>query len=122
MTALSIIIDIVLILISIVLITVVLMQEGQRQGLGAIGGGAETFFGKNLGSNAEGKLKRYTKILAGSFIILAIVATIITAKLNPVQNTTLDLSDVGYTVNENGEVVLDEAALQSAIENSVSID
>ena len=47
MTALSIIIDIILILISIVLIVVVLMQQGQRQGLGAIGGGAETFFGKN---------------------------------------------------------------------------
>ena len=37
MTALSIIIDIVLILISIVLIVTVLMQEGQRQGLGISG-------------------------------------------------------------------------------------
>ena len=45
MTAVSIIIDIVLILVSIILIVTVLMQEGQRQGLGAIGGGAETFFG-----------------------------------------------------------------------------
>ena len=40
MTALSIIINIVLILVSIVLIVAVLMQQGQRQGLGAIGGGA----------------------------------------------------------------------------------
>jgi len=53
MTALSIIIDIVLILISIVLIVTVLMQEGQRQGLGAIGGGAETFFGKNKAKSME---------------------------------------------------------------------
>ena len=79
MTALSIIIDIVLILISIVLIVTVLMQEGQRQGLGAIGGGAETFFGKNKAKSMEGKLQKYTKIAATVFIVLAIVATVITA-------------------------------------------
>ena len=79
MTALSIIIDIVLILISIALIVAVLMQEGQRQGLGAIGGGAETFFGKNKAKSMEGRLQRYTKIAAAIFIVLAIVATIITS-------------------------------------------
>ena len=79
MTALSIIIDILLILISIVLIVTVLMQEGQRQGLGAIGGGAETFFGKNKAKSMEGRLQKYTKIAAAVFIVLAIVATIITA-------------------------------------------
>ncbi|NLF28483.1 MAG: preprotein translocase subunit SecG, partial [Clostridiales bacterium] len=42
MNALAIVINVVLILISIVLIVAVLMQQGQRQGLGAIGGGAET--------------------------------------------------------------------------------
>ena len=47
MNAWTIILDIVLILISIVLIIAVLLQQGQRQGLGAIAGGAETFFGKN---------------------------------------------------------------------------
>lgn len=81
MTALSIIIDVVLILISIVLIVAVLMQQGQRQGLGAIGGGAETFFGKNKANSAEGKLKLLTKIAAAVFIVLAIVATIITSRL-----------------------------------------
>lgn len=81
MSALSIIIDVVLILISIVLIVAVLMQQGQRQGLGAIGGGAETFFGKNKANSAEGKLKLLTKIAAAVFIVLAIVATIITSRL-----------------------------------------
>ena len=57
MTALSIIIDIILILVSLALIVAVLMQQGQRQGLGAIGGGAETFFGKNAAGTVEGKLK-----------------------------------------------------------------
>ena len=73
MTALSIIIDIVLILISIVLIVTVLMQEGQRQGLGAIGGGAETFFGKNKAKGLEAKLALITKICAIAFVVLAII-------------------------------------------------
>ena len=79
----SIIIDIVLILISIVLIVTVLMQEGQRQGLGAIGGGAETFFGKNKAKSMEGRLQKITKIAAAVFTKtpshLAIVATIMTS-------------------------------------------
>ena len=70
MTALSIIIDIILILVSLALIVAVLMQQGQRQGLGAIGGGAETFFGKNAASTVEGKLKKITKIAAVVFIVL----------------------------------------------------
>ena len=56
MSALSIILDIVLILISIVLIVAVLMQQGQREGLGAIAGGADTFFGKG---KAKGTLQAY---------------------------------------------------------------
>ena len=85
MTALSIIISIVLILVSIVLIAAVLMQQGQRQGLGAIGGGAETFLGKNAASTLEGKLKTITKISAVVFIVLAIAATMITAHVNNVE-------------------------------------
>ena len=68
MTGLSIFVDIVLILISILLIVVVLMQEGQRQGLGAIGGGAETFFGKNKAQSMEGKLQRITRIVADDML------------------------------------------------------
>ena len=79
MTALSIILDIVLILISLVLIAAVLMQQGQRQGLGAIAGGAETFFGKNKSRGLDGKLQKITKIAAVVFIVLAIVTTIVVA-------------------------------------------
>ena len=77
MTALSIILDIVLILISIVLIAAVLMQQGQRQGLGAISGGAETFFGKSKAKGIDAKLANITKICAVVFIVLAIATTII---------------------------------------------
>ena len=82
MTALSIILNIVLILISIVLVAVVLMQQGQRQGLGAIAGGAETFFGKGKAKGLDAKLAKITKIAAIAFIVLAIACTIVVSHIN----------------------------------------
>ena len=113
MTALSIIIDIVLILISIVLIVAVLMQEGQRQGLGAIGGGAETFFGKNKAKSMEGRLQKYTKIAAAVFIVLAIVATVITSH-NAGGNVTV--TDVAEEAVEGAAEETEEAAEEAAAE------
>ena len=113
MTALSIIISIVLILVSIVLIAAVLMQQGQRQGLGAIGGGAETFLGKNAASTLEGKLKTITKIAAVVFIVLAIAATMITAHINNVEaDAALQAAiDAGEAhVHEDGSVHYGEHA------------
>ena len=122
MTALSIIIDIVLILISIVLIVTVLMQEGQRQGLGAIGGGAETFFGKNKAKSMEGRLQKYTKIAAAVFIVLAIVATIITAHKNeaPVSiddaivEEAADAAEQAEAAVEEAEAAVEETAGEAA--------
>lgn len=97
MTALSIVLDIVLILISLVLIAAVLMQQGQRQGLGAIAGGAETFFGKNKSRGLDGKLQKITKIAAVVFIILAIATTIVIAHNS---SSSAAVTDVNAAVQE----------------------
>lgn len=76
----SVIISIVLILISLVLIVAVLMQEGNKQGLGAISGAADTFLGKNKAKSAEGKLLTITKITAAVFVVIAILATWLNAR------------------------------------------
>ena len=112
MTAVSIIIDIVLILISIILIVTVLMQEGQRQGLGAIGGGAETFFGKNKAKSMEGRLQRYTKIAAVVFIVLAIVATIITSH-NLGKTTSANITEAAAQAAEQAENAVEEAEAEA---------
>ena len=110
MTAVSIIIDIALILISIVLIVTVLMQEGQRQGLGAIGGGAETFFGKNKAKSMEGRLQNYTKIAAAIFIVLAIVATIVTAHNTGSAAAPASVTDAAVEAAEQAEAAVEDAA------------
>jgi preprotein translocase subunit SecG len=73
MAAFMLIINIVIILVAIVLIISVLMQQGNRAGLGTIGGGAETFFGKSKAKSYEGKLELITKISAAVFTLLVIV-------------------------------------------------
>ena len=74
----EIIFGIVLILLSVAIIVLVLLQEGKSAGLsGAIAGGAETFFGKNKSRTMESKLVLITKIIAISFFVLALVATLL---------------------------------------------
>lgn len=74
----EIILGIVLILLSVAIIVLVLLQEGKSAGLsGAIAGGAETFFGKNKSGTMESKLVLITKIIAISFFVLALVATLL---------------------------------------------
>ena len=57
----------------IALTVVVLMQEGKSQGLGAIAGSADTYWGKNKGRSMEGGLVKATTIMGVLFFVLAVV-------------------------------------------------
>ena len=57
----------------IALTVVVLMQEGKSQGLGAIGGAADTYWGKNKGRSMEGGLVKATTVMGVLFFVLAVV-------------------------------------------------
>ena len=57
----------------IALTVVVLMQEGKQQGLGAIAGISDTYWGRNKSRSAEVTLIRATKIMAVLFIVLSVV-------------------------------------------------
>ena len=67
------ILSVIFVLICLALTVIVLLQEGKSQGLGAIGGMAETYWGKNKGRSMEGNLVKWTKILTVVFFLLAIV-------------------------------------------------
>ena len=57
----------------IALTVVVLMQEGKSQGLGAIAGAADTYWGKNKGRSMEGGLVKATTVMGDLFFVLAVV-------------------------------------------------
>jgi len=71
--AVRIFLTIIFILVSIALTVIVLAQEGKDAGLGTIGGMGDTYWGKNKSRSMEGKLIRFTKILAVAFILLAVI-------------------------------------------------
>ena len=56
MAILNVIVTVLLVITALILIATVLLQPGESNGLGAIAGGAETFFGKNKITRIEGSL------------------------------------------------------------------
>ena len=70
-------ITVIYVLICIAFTACVLMQEGKSAGLGAIGGMAETYWGKNKGRSIEGKLERFSLIGAICFFVGAILLNIL---------------------------------------------
>ena len=70
------VLQVIFILVCIALAAIVLMQEGKTQGLGAIGGVAELYWGKNKGRSMEGALVKITKYLVIAFIVIAIILNI----------------------------------------------
>ena len=67
------ILSIIFIIVCIALVILVLMQEGKAQGLGSIGGAAESYWGKNKGRSMEGMLVKITKVFAFLFLALAVL-------------------------------------------------
>ena len=77
MEVINTILTVIQVLLCIVLIAVVLFQDGKSSGLsGAIGGGAETFFGKNKARSMDGLLAKITVIAAVAFAVVAILINI----------------------------------------------
>lgn len=78
MSWLEIVLGILSILVSLIIIGVVLLQQGRRAGInGAISGGADTFLSKNKARTVDAKLSSMTKYVAIAFFIIAIVANVI---------------------------------------------
>ncbi len=76
----TIILSVAEILVSVALIVVILMQSKNASGLtGALGGMGQsnTYWDKNKGRSLEGKLAKYTKILAALFIIIALAISFV---------------------------------------------
>ena len=76
MGVLRIVLQVIFILVCIALAAIVLMQEGKTQGLGAIGGVAESYWGKNKGRSMEGARGKSTKYLVIAFIVIAVILNI----------------------------------------------
>ncbi|MBR4537600.1 MAG: preprotein translocase subunit SecG [Clostridia bacterium] len=77
MSAIEVILNILMVISALVMIVTVLMQSSDSDGMGALTGGSETFFGKNKNNTLEGKLNNATKISSIVFVLLAILMLIL---------------------------------------------
>ena len=73
----NIVLSILFVIDCIFLVGVVLFQEGNSQGLGAVGGMAESYWGKNKSRTLEGVLSKLTLVAAILFLVLSFVLDII---------------------------------------------
>ena len=72
------IIAIVLMLASIVVIAVVLLQQGRQANIGAISGAADTFMDKGRAKTWDQFLAKFTKFIAIAFFVIVLVGMIVT--------------------------------------------
>ena len=78
MEAISVIVNILMVIASLALIVSVLMQSSDDNGMNALSGAtSESFFSKNKMSTLEGKMAMVTKISAIAFVVLALLMLII---------------------------------------------
>ena len=73
MAVVKVLLSIIYVVLGIAISVVILMQEGKSQGLGAIAGAADTYWGKNKGRSMEGGLELATRILAVVFVVLSLI-------------------------------------------------
>lgn len=73
----EIIVSALLILMSIGIIVVIILQEGNQQGVGVVTGGADTFFSKNKARSIDAFLSRWTKFFIAGFVICVIVLNVL---------------------------------------------
>ena len=77
MNALGIVLGILLAIVSIAIIVVIILQEGNQQGLGVVTGAADSYFSKNKARSIDAFLSRWTKVFAAVFVIFVIALNIL---------------------------------------------
>jgi preprotein translocase, secG subunit len=74
----EIIIGAVLILFSLLIIAVVLLQQGRQANLGAIAGAADSFMEKGKARTMDAMLSKWTKVISITFFVLVFAGMLVT--------------------------------------------
>ena len=75
--ALGIALGVVLAIVSIAIIVVIILQEGNQQGIGVVTGAADSYFSKNKARSIDAFLSRWTKVFAAVFVMFVIALNIL---------------------------------------------
>lgn len=72
----------ILIVFSLLIILVVLLQEGRQHNVGVISGAADSFLDKGAARTLDQKLAKWTKVIAIVFFVLVLSGMLVTKFLN----------------------------------------
>ena len=67
----------VLIVAAIAIIIVIILQQGNQQGIGVVSGAADSYFSKNKARSIDAKRARFTKFFAAIFVIIVIALNVL---------------------------------------------
>ena len=82
MTVVDYILGSVILLFAIIIIAVILLQEGRSKGIsGTIAGGADTFLSRGKAKAVDAILAKWTKVIAIGFMALIIAANVVSIYL-----------------------------------------
>ena len=72
----------ILIVASLLIIFVVLLQEGRQANVGVISGAADSFLDKGAAKTLDQKLAKWTKVIAIAFFVLVLAGMLVTKFLS----------------------------------------
>ncbi len=64
-------------IVAIAIIVVIILQEGNDQGLGVVTGAADSYFSKNKARSIDAFLARWTKVFAAVFVAIVIALNVL---------------------------------------------
>ena len=77
MSVWGIVLGVLLAIISVAIIVVIILQEGNQQGLGVVTGAADSYFSKNKARSIDAFLARWTKVFAAVFVIFVLALNVL---------------------------------------------
>lgn len=77
MNILGLVLGSLLALVAVAIIIVIILQEGNQQGIGVVGGAADSYFSKNKARSADAFFARWTKLFAAIFVVFVIALNVL---------------------------------------------
>lgn len=73
----GIVLGILLGVVSVAIIIVIILQEGNEQGIGVVTGAADSYFSKNKARSIDSFLARWTKVFAAIFVVFVLALNVL---------------------------------------------
>ncbi len=73
----GIVLGVLLAIVAVAIIIVIILQEGNQQGIGAVTGVADSYFSKNKARSIDAFLSRWTKFFAAVFVVFVLALNIL---------------------------------------------